>query len=200
MTNKPLADNRSAKFSNFSNSKGTIFISNLSFLVTEEDLKEMFETCGTLQSVSIDRDQHGHSIGSAEVVFENEESSELAVEHFNGIKLDSRVLKVGLNPPFNRRDICMNKQNFKVGKTRPKQMDKNLETRNNLCIITKNPGKFQMNKAGKSRRNSENEGSKNCESRSFKGKYKKKKNIPTKENLDAELEAYMNGSDGSENL
>jgi RNA recognition motif-containing protein len=68
-----------------------LYVGNLSFQVTEEDLKELFKEAGTVESVSVVTDRAtGRSRGFAFVEMASEEEAKSAIEKFNGFSFKER--------------------------------------------------------------------------------------------------------------
>ncbi|MDR1475153.1 MAG: RNA-binding protein [Holosporales bacterium] len=79
-----------------------IYIGNMSYSTTENDLASLFGQCGNVTSASVIKDRYtGRSKGFGFVEFENNDSANAAVEKFNGYDLGGRQLRV---------NIAMNKQ------------------------------------------------------------------------------------------
>ena len=72
-----------------------IFVGNLSFGATEETVRSLFETHGTVDRVSIvtDRDS-GQPRGFGFVEMANDAEGEKAIAAINGMDLDGRTLNV----------------------------------------------------------------------------------------------------------
>lgn len=77
-----------------------IFVGNLSFRVTEDDLRNAFEPFGTVERVSIltDRDT-GRSRGFGFVEMPDDQQGEDAIAALNGAELDGRALNVNVARP-----------------------------------------------------------------------------------------------------
>lgn len=72
-----------------------IYVGNLPFKISEEDLRQLFESYGGVQSVSIITDREtGRSKGFGFVVMPNDEEAQRAVEAVNGQDLGGRQLTV----------------------------------------------------------------------------------------------------------
>src|SRR5437667_8761265 len=82
-----------------------IYVGNLSFRTTEEELTGLFEQVGAVESVSIitDRDT-GRSKGFGFVAM-NDESAEKAISQLNGTELNGRALTVNEARPMVKRDF-----------------------------------------------------------------------------------------------
>jgi cold-inducible RNA-binding protein len=80
-----------------------LFIGNLSFNLTEEDLKEMFSKHGSVVSVAIPTDREsGRKRGFAFVEMETQAEAEAAVKQLNGLTVDGR--QIAVNPSQPRED------------------------------------------------------------------------------------------------
>ena len=80
-----------------------IYVGNLSYQTTENDLTALFEQAGQVESVNIitDRDT-GRSKGFAFVEMSNDEA-EKAIAQFNGTELNGRALTVNEARPREER-------------------------------------------------------------------------------------------------
>lgn len=72
-----------------------IFVGNLSFGTTEQDIRSLFETQGTVDRVHIvtDRDT-GQAKGFAFVEMSNDSEGEKAISALNGRDVDGRTLNI----------------------------------------------------------------------------------------------------------
>lgn len=72
-----------------------LYVGNLSYKLTEEDLHQVFKDFGTVNSVKImtDRDT-GRPKGFGFVEMENQGEAEAAIKELNGKTIDSRALTV----------------------------------------------------------------------------------------------------------
>lgn len=72
-----------------------LFVGNLSFDTTEEDLRALFSQAGTVTSVSLIKDRDtGRSKGFAFIEMSNQSEAEQAIKLFNGFSLGNREIKV----------------------------------------------------------------------------------------------------------
>jgi cold-inducible RNA-binding protein len=82
-----------------------LYVGNLTFNTTEQDLQEQFSRYGQVSSASIitDRDT-GRSRGFAFVEMDSKESAQTAIEALNGKELDGRALTVNEARPRENRE------------------------------------------------------------------------------------------------
>ncbi len=72
-----------------------LYVGNLPFSATEEDLRELFETHGAIESVSVITDREtGRARGFAFVEFEEASSAEAAIQALDGRDMDGRSIRV----------------------------------------------------------------------------------------------------------
>lgn len=72
-----------------------IYVSNISFSLTEGDLQEAFEEFGGVSSVKIITDKFtGKSKGFGFVEMDNDSEAETAIEQLNGAELSGRAIQV----------------------------------------------------------------------------------------------------------
>ena len=81
-----------------------LYVGNLSFQTTSQELQDLFATAGTVQSASVveDRDT-GRSRGFAFVEMSTSEEATSAIEQFNGKEIGGRALKVNEAKPRENR-------------------------------------------------------------------------------------------------
>jgi cold-inducible RNA-binding protein len=81
-----------------------IYVGNLSYTTTEDELKELFAQAGTVTSVALIKDRDtGQSKGFAFIEMSNQAEAEKAIQMYNGKTLGSRELKVNLARPREER-------------------------------------------------------------------------------------------------
>ena len=81
-----------------------IYVGNLSYDVTEDELKEVFAEHGEVSSVNIIKDKYsGRSKGFGFVEMPNEEEAEKAVQTLNGSAVKGRDIKVNKARPREER-------------------------------------------------------------------------------------------------
>ena len=81
-----------------------LYVGNLAFQTTSQDLQQLFGQAGTVQSASVveDRDT-GRSRGFAFVEMSSEQEATSAIEQFNGKEVGGRALKVNEAKPRENR-------------------------------------------------------------------------------------------------
>lgn len=82
-----------------------LYIGNMSYDTTEEQLRTMFGEAGTVGSVDIIKDRDtGRPKGFAFVMMSSQVEAEKAISLFDGKTVDDRALKVNLARPREERD------------------------------------------------------------------------------------------------
>ena len=77
-----------------------LYVGNLSFETSSNDLQTMFAQTGTVESVSLIEDREtGRSRGFGFVEMSTKEEGAAAIERFNGHELGGRELKVNAAKP-----------------------------------------------------------------------------------------------------
>ena len=77
-----------------------IYVGNLSYEVTEEDLKESFEVFGEVETVKVIKDNYtGRSKGFGFVEMSNNADAQSAINGLNDKELKGRTLKVNMARP-----------------------------------------------------------------------------------------------------
>jgi cold-inducible RNA-binding protein len=77
-----------------------LYVGNLPYSTTEEDLSELFSQAGKVISVKVIKDRDsGYSKGFAFVEMSSSEEAQQAINMFNGYKLGDRDLRVSLARP-----------------------------------------------------------------------------------------------------
>ena len=81
-----------------------LYVGNLAFQTTTQDLQELFAQAGTVESAQIieDRDT-GRSKGFAFVEMSTDEEAAAAIDQFNGKEIAGRMLKVNEAKPRESR-------------------------------------------------------------------------------------------------
>ena len=77
-----------------------LYVGNLAFQTTSQDLQELFSQAGTVQSASVMEDREtGRSRGFAFVEMSSQDEATSAIEQFNGKEVGGRTLKVNEAKP-----------------------------------------------------------------------------------------------------
>ncbi|KAK8923726.1 Nuclear cap-binding protein subunit 2 [Platanthera zijinensis] len=71
-----------------------LYISNLDYGVTNEDIKELFSEVGDLKRSTTHYDMNGRPSGSAEVVYTRRSDAIAAVKRYNNVQLDGKPMKI----------------------------------------------------------------------------------------------------------
>ena len=80
-----------------------LYVGNLSFSTTEDELRTLFATAGTVTSVELIKDRDtGSSKGFAFITMSTQSEAEGAIKKFNGYSLGNREIKV--NPARPKED------------------------------------------------------------------------------------------------
>src|SRR2546425_7240121 len=81
-----------------------LYVGNLAFQTTSQELQELFATAGTVESASVVEDRMtGRSRGFAFVEMSTKEEATAAIDQFNGKELGGRALKVNEAKPRENR-------------------------------------------------------------------------------------------------
>ena len=82
-----------------------LYVGNLSFKTTSDDLREHFSQAGTVESASVIEDREtGRSRGFGFVEMSSSEEGHAAIQQFNGNDLNGRNLTVNVAKPRESRD------------------------------------------------------------------------------------------------
>ena len=77
-----------------------LYVGNLSFQTTEDDLRTLFAQAGKVESVSLIKDRDtGRSKGFAFIEMSSQSEAEQAIKLFNGQSLGDRQIKVNIARP-----------------------------------------------------------------------------------------------------
>lgn len=77
-----------------------IYVGNLSYDVTEDELKQVFENYGEIHSVKIIKDRYtGRSKGFGFIEMPAEDEAKEAISNVNGTSLNGREIKVNKAQP-----------------------------------------------------------------------------------------------------
>jgi RNA recognition motif-containing protein len=81
-----------------------LYVGNLSYDTTEDDLRTLFSQMGTVATVELIKDRDtGSSKGFAFVEMANQSEAEKAISSFNGYSLGNRQIKVSVARPREER-------------------------------------------------------------------------------------------------
>lgn len=81
-----------------------LYVGNLSYSTTEDDLRTLFFQAGTVSSVALIKDRDsGQSKGFAFVEMSNQSEAQKAITMFNGFNMGDRELKVSMAKPREER-------------------------------------------------------------------------------------------------
>ena len=81
-----------------------LYVGNLAFQTTSQELQELFAQAGTVESASVVEDREtGRSRGFAFVQMSTNEEAAAAIDQFNGKELGGRALKVNEAKPRENR-------------------------------------------------------------------------------------------------
>lgn len=77
-----------------------LYVGNLSYATTEDDLKALFSNAGTVTSVAVIKDREtGRSKGFAFVEMSTKEEADKAVSQYNGYTLGDENLRISIARP-----------------------------------------------------------------------------------------------------
>ncbi|MGF1671173.1 MAG: RNA recognition motif domain-containing protein [Balneolaceae bacterium] len=77
-----------------------IYVGNLDYKFSDDDLKELFEEFGTVDSANVIKDRDtGRSKGFGFVEMANDAEAEEAIEELDGAEVDGRTIKVNKAKP-----------------------------------------------------------------------------------------------------
>ena len=83
-----------------------LYVGNLAFQTTSEELQQLFAQAGTVESASVVEDRMtGRSRGFAFVEMSSKEEATAAIDQFNGKEISGRALKVNEAKPRENRSV-----------------------------------------------------------------------------------------------
>jgi cold-inducible RNA-binding protein len=75
----------------------SLFVGNLSYATTEQELNDLFSQAGAVQSVRIPTDRDtGQARGFGFVEMENSDDAQKAIQQFDGYRLGGRDIRVNI--------------------------------------------------------------------------------------------------------
>ena len=81
-----------------------LYVGNLSYNSTEQELRELFSQVGEINDVAVISDKYtGQSKGFGFIEMATDEAADEAIKRFNGYSLDSRELTVNVARPREER-------------------------------------------------------------------------------------------------
>lgn len=182
-----------------------LYISNLDFGVTNQDVKELFSEFGPMVRYGVNHSAAGRSVGSAEVFFKNKISAIKALQKYNGVTLDGRPMKLeiagGSPTPMQAQQRQPMRQAMRPMMQRRLPQRQFMNKMNMKFVPNKNTQKSaakQIVAQAALRRAKRNFGTqKVMGGRVMKSKMmmNKKKVAPNADQLDADLEAYAASKD-----
>ncbi|KAK8805389.1 hypothetical protein WA158_002045 [Blastocystis sp. Blastoise] len=69
-------------------------VSGLPDYINESDLQELFQNCGTVKSVTVNKDNNGKCIGTAVIVYSSIHEADQAVQEFDQQEIDTCLVTV----------------------------------------------------------------------------------------------------------
>jgi len=91
-----------------------IYISNLSFKVDSNDLQQLFQPFGEVQSAQVIKDKYtGRSKGFGFVEMQDDEAAQTAIKELHQAEYDGKVINVSEARPREERPRNNNNRNFK---------------------------------------------------------------------------------------
>ncbi len=106
--------------------KKKIFVGNLPFSTTQDDLQNLFSEFGEITQISLITDRMtGRSKGFAFVEFADEAAAAAAIEKMSGFRVEERELVVNIARPREpRNDGFQRRDNRSFGGGRPQNRDR----------------------------------------------------------------------------
>ncbi|CAL9732965.1 nuclear cap-binding protein subunit 2 [Monosporozyma unispora] len=79
----------------------TIYVGNLSFYTSEEQIYELFGKCGTIKRIIMGLDRFKFTpCGFCFVIYETPQEARNAIKYLGGTKLDDKVITIDMDPGF----------------------------------------------------------------------------------------------------
>ncbi|KNC85502.1 hypothetical protein SARC_02304 [Sphaeroforma arctica JP610] len=191
-----------------------LMVSNLNpSIVTDNDMKELFGGIGKLRSARCHYNAQGKCIGTAEVNFVRGEDAVKAQRQYNGLQLDGRPLRIEIvgddaansqasvvnriTPQGNRQRAPVNGHDDRMGNQATTKACHNCNKVGHLKAECRSaPRGAPSASRGENARGRGGKGTRG--GRGGKGGGREKKENKTSEQLDAELDSYMEDAAGAE--
>lgn len=101
-----------------------LYVGNLAFTTTDEDVQILFGQAGVVKSVSVIKDREtGRSRGFAFVEMDTADAAQEAISQFNGIQFQGRQIKVNIARPREDRPRKKFNEGRRGGRSRGGYMD-----------------------------------------------------------------------------
>jgi len=153
-----------------------LLLSNLDFGVSDSDLHELFAEFGDMRNAAVHYDRSGRSLGTAHVTFGRQNDAYKALRQYNDVCLDGRPMKITMEGGSSGGGMRNGAGPVKRLSQGPRPMG----------------GNRGGNRGRGNRRGGNNKTGGSGGRGGSKGGKTEKTKVPTAEELDAELDAYVN--------
>ncbi|XP_075250909.1 uncharacterized protein LOC142343104 [Convolutriloba macropyga] len=186
-----------------------LYISNLDFGVSNQDIKELFSEFGPMVRYGVNHSTAGRSVGTAEVIFKNKISAVKAYQKYNQVTLDGRPMKlevsggpmmqnrpqqVGFRPRMQQQQQMRQSPQKRLVNNRPRpvMMNKTFNNKPGFVKTRQNLAAAMVKRARNTMMMRNKMGGMKGKMGGMKGG---KNQVPDVNQLDADLEAYANSKD-----